>query len=557
MLGMTGNLVFTALCSILFLLVLGISENAYAREYVAPPDVSISEIRDGELPPVPEWIKQAALEVREPVSQFKEFGNMRVEFRPLYTTVNDPSFHIVGPGGTLAGVGDLIIFVPGEGFFRCSGVLLPTGIHILTAAHCVTSSGVIVPGTTGDVLFETATGDVVILFSNIIVHPAWDGDFIRGNDIAIIELVSQAPANVPTYDIDRDGSNDLGVAFDKAGYGRSGTGLTGDTIPSGVKRQGKNLYNALADTMLVDPDILNLEPGTDFVPGSVLHFDFDNGLAENDAFDVFFGISELGLGTDEVMSAGGDSGGPTFDGQEITAITSYGFRLSFEDSSTSDVNSMLDSSFGEFGGDTRVSLYANWIDSKIDLRIFCNGFTIKQLITSGVYNVIDNRGGPSQILSGTAGPDLMLAGSNGDEMIGKAGDDCIIGGSGNDILKGRSGNDTIIGGGGHDTILGGVGIDELFGGNGNDILRGASGVDTIRGSAGDDKVVGGSGNDNLFGGSGVDVLKGGDDDDTLKGGSGDDTLRGNNGNDTLKGAGGNDVCIGGPGTDTLKSCEVT
>ena len=68
MLGMTGKLVFTALCSILFLLVLGISENAYAREYVAPPDVSISEIRDGEFASqVLEGIRQGVVEVPEPV----------------------------------------------------------------------------------------------------------------------------------------------------------------------------------------------------------------------------------------------------------------------------------------------------------------------------------------------------------------------------------------------------------------------------------------------------------------------------------------------------------
>jgi len=369
MLGMTGKLVFTVLCSILLLLVLGISENAYASEYVAPPGVSISEIRSGEFTPedLEEWIKQTA-EVGEPAVQFKKYGNTGVEYRPLYTTVDDPSNHIVGPGGTLAGVGELLTFRPGEGTFRCSGALLPTGLHILTAAHCVTNnSGVVNPGTNGDVLFETATGDVIIDFANFIVHPAWDGDVIRGNDLAYIELVSLAPANIPTYDIDRDGSDDLGVAFDKAGYGRSGFGATGDNIDSGVKRQGENLYDSVADIFLEDSRFFNppLTPNVDFVPGSVLLYDFDNAVAANDAFGVFYGISELGLGTDEVMSAPGDSGGPTLDGQVITAITSYGFRLS-SGGSSSDVNSMVDSSFGEFGGDTRVSFYSGFIDGLLD-----------------------------------------------------------------------------------------------------------------------------------------------------------------------------------------------
>jgi len=74
---------------------------------------------------------------------------------------------------------------------------------------------------------------------------------------------------------------------------------------------------------------------------------------------------------------------------------------------------------------------------------YCNDMTITQLISSGFYNLIDNRGGPSATLTGTDNDDLILAGDNGDTIFAKAGNDCIIGGSGNADIKGEAGNDEI------------------------------------------------------------------------------------------------------------------
>jgi len=61
--------------------------------------------------------------------------------------------------------------------------------------------------------------------------------------------------------------------------------------------------------MLTD---LGLTPRVDFVPGSMLVYDFDNGNAANDGFGVLYGIHDLGVGDGEVNSAPGDSGSPTF-----------------------------------------------------------------------------------------------------------------------------------------------------------------------------------------------------------------------------------------------------
>jgi len=566
-----------------------------------------------------------------------EAGELRAEARPLYTTFGNQAQYVTPSGGVYDGVGDLIL-TRADFTVRCSGALLTSGIHVLTAAHCVTDEEGNLILESGFATFEGDTGDFqisVVAFATE-VHPDWDGDFIRGNDVAVLELVSEAPAEITRYDIDRDGSDDVGAVGDKAGYGRSGNGDNGDVMPSGKKRDGQNKYDDVADTML---EALRLRSGTDFVSGSVLQYDFDNLDPENDAFGFFFGNSDLGLGQPEVNSAPGDSGGPTLTSGEITGITSYGVRLSFLFGSSSDVDDELNSSFGEFSGDTRVSFYADFIDGVLnppnvdsdgdgffdittggtdcddsnpainpgaaevddgvdnncdgntdegfdgdsdgftpiggadcddtdatihpgaaetaydsidsdcdgldpndvdldgspadqavggtpdcddadntvypgapeledgkdndcdgeideDFELFCDDMTIDELLTGGLYaNIIDNRNNPSATLTGSADPDLIIAGNLGDTLVGLGGNDCLIGGSGNDTIQGRGGLDQIFGQGGNDSIGGGGRDDIIYGGAGDDTINGRNGDDTLIGDAGNDILNGGDGTD--------------------------------------------------------------
>ena len=286
------------------------------------------------------------------------------EIFPYIVTVDDPANHVVSPGGPLDGVGDVIVSRT-DGTFRGSGTLLPTGRHVLTAAHLVTDDSGLFILDSGTVKFEGDSGSVTIPIANTTVHPDWDGSFLRGNDVAVLELATFAPAEISRYDIDRTLTGEVGASGKKAGYGKSGTGDTGATLPSGTKRSGFNVYDTTADLMLI---ALGLIPDVNFVPGSVLQYDFDNGLAANDAFGFFFGevfptLIDTGLGDDEVSAAPGDSGGPTLIDQLIVGITSYGIRLSYTGGLSPDIDEELNISFGEFGGDTRVALYADFIDS--------------------------------------------------------------------------------------------------------------------------------------------------------------------------------------------------
>jgi hypothetical protein len=241
-------------------------------------------------------------------------------------------------------------------FRSCSASLLKTGLHLLCAAHC---------------LFEMKPQDYVVDFGEIklsaaqfFIHPEYENSNLA-NDIAIIELTTQAPQQLTRYDIYRD-SNEIGKIFNLVGYGAFGTGDRGAGLSLAdfdyQKRVGANTYEATGE-------LLNgLTQNFPVIPDDTqLAYDFDSGRPENDAFGVVFGSdrANLGLGLNEVNSAPGDSGSPNFIDGLIAGITSYGFGADYSDRllSTDVTPTVTDSSFGEFSVDTRVSFYAEWIDS--------------------------------------------------------------------------------------------------------------------------------------------------------------------------------------------------
>ncbi len=276
------------------------------------------------------------------------------EVMPLYTTAEDPNNYVVLPGEGFDGVVDLLVSTS-QGTFRGSGALLTTGRHILTAAHMVTDNFGTMIANSVSVRFDMPTGLESISASQFTVHPGWDGDFTRGDDVAVLTLSAAAPSAAERYELYR-GGDEVGQTAVKAGYGRGGYGSSGATLPSGTKRSGQNKYDALGD-------IFDNLSGIDPLPGAQLAYDFDNGRRKNDAFNFFYGISDRGLDGDEVMAAPGDSGGPSLLGGEIAGIVSYALRLADWRGRSSDVNGELDFSFGEFAIETRVSNYAQWIDS--------------------------------------------------------------------------------------------------------------------------------------------------------------------------------------------------
>lgn len=153
------------------------------------------------------------------------------------------------------------------------------------------------------------------------------------------------PVSIPGYQIYRDNST-IGAVVNLAGYGKSGRGSTGTTISFGTLRQGENRYDTYWD-----------------MPGSPYAYDFDDGSPDRDAIGALAGIYNTGTGTQEVMIAPGDSGGPSFYDGKIIGVHSFGSTFG----TPLDIDNVLNASFGEMGGDTRVAAYADWIDQTVPL----------------------------------------------------------------------------------------------------------------------------------------------------------------------------------------------
>lgn len=173
-------------------------------------------------------------------------------------------------------------------------------------------------------------------------------------------------------------------------------------------------------------------------------------------------------------------------------------------------------------------------------------------------------------ISGTAGVDRRIGGTNGDDVIeglggvdtirgndgndgivGDGGDDRLYGGDGDDTMAGGADNDLLQGQDGADRLFGGDGDDRLFGGNDNDTIYGGAGSDRLLGQNGDDILLGKTGDDYLNGGAGADQISGGADNDFLSGNAGNDTLWGDGGDDVLYGNAGDDILVGGAGEDKI------
>jgi len=186
-----------------------------------------------------------------------------------------------------------------------SGVLIGSR-YVLTAGH-VTAG---VANTNG----RFTLGNQVYTTSRIFNHPQYSPNVFgtdMANDIAIMELSAAVPGVTPST-IYRSAPT-VGQVLTLVGFGGGGTGTTGSNGDFGIKRVGTTPI--------------------DSVTTSLIHWNFDNNTEAN--------------------TAPGDSGGPAFvtvGGQSYVAgITSGG--------------TLANAGIGDQSFDTRVDVYASWIDS--------------------------------------------------------------------------------------------------------------------------------------------------------------------------------------------------
>lgn len=317
----------------------------------APPPESSQEITGMEAPGVSQSLEG------DPIANPSSENTYPIQ--PRYVTTEDPDDdrYLVEPGEEVNGVGlDGVVRLENSisDVLFCTGALLSTGKHVLTAGHCVLSY----QGEDLEVVFDLPDGEVTRQVSNVFVPDEFT-NFFSLSDIAIVELESEAPPEADRYEIYRDG-DEIGEIHLKVGYGMTGQGERDEDLGSRIKRMGFNVYDDVANEF--DDRFFGADG---LIPDDkMLAYDFDNGQEENDAFGQLFGKADTGLGKNEVSASLGDSGGPTFVDGRIAGITSFG--LGKDRGVTTDVDDETNSSFGEFSFDTRVSAYADWIDGVLN-----------------------------------------------------------------------------------------------------------------------------------------------------------------------------------------------
>lgn len=209
--------------------------------------------------------------------------------------------------------------------FSASGVLIASN-WVLTAGHVVSD--------TTSLTFNIGGGTYI--GKSWISHPKWGGDVLKGYDIGLVQLTDDVTGIMPAERY--EGNDELDKVGTSVGFGRTGTGLTGDVVYDGKKRAGQN-----------DIDVWLRTPGR---TPRVFMSDFDNPAGTENAWGRS-SSTPLDL---EYLIAPGDSGGgvfANFGGSELL-IGIHSFGAAYDGT--------IDSDYGDISGHTRVSVFNKWID---------------------------------------------------------------------------------------------------------------------------------------------------------------------------------------------------
>jgi hypothetical protein len=290
-----------------------------------------------------------------------------------------------GVAGALDGVARLS-FTNADGNWACSGSLLQGGLYVLTAAHCAdnfTSMKVEFGYFNGvaQVTRSVAVGDA-------FVHAGWTGELDTGADIAVMKL--NAPVTtIAGYKIST--TNDVGKQHLMAGYGSTQQASTNQNTNWNDGAYGHYGYNVFdVDSLTFNTTVFAEDPvygDPDYYKYGVTYMsDFDRSgtgstAAQRANYNVLgrtaadFGgswTSDEGLGANEALIAGGDSGGGSFvwNGSEwvLSGVHSWGWNnpcgyLGY--TSCAGLNNNP-SSYGDLSGSTATFSHVTWINSIVN-----------------------------------------------------------------------------------------------------------------------------------------------------------------------------------------------
>ncbi|WP_310387660.1 trypsin-like serine protease [Roseateles sp.] len=278
-----------------------------------------------------------------------------------------------GVAGALDGVARLS-FTTSAGSYACSGSLLAGGQYVLTAAHCADDF------TSMKVQFGWNNGTAQVTRSvavgSAVVHSGWNGDLDTGADIAILKL-DQAVTSIKGYKL--SSTLDVGKQHLMAGYGTTQIGSSNSATNWNDGNYGHYGYNTFDVTSLdFNTKVFSDDPlygNADYYKHGVTYMvDFDRS---NAAYNVLgrtaaeYGgnwTSDEGMGANEALIAGGDSGGGDFvlvNGEWLlSGVHSWGWNdacgyLGYTSCANANQNG---SSYGDLSGSTAVYSHLAFIN---------------------------------------------------------------------------------------------------------------------------------------------------------------------------------------------------